>query len=389
MEYQNDPAENGLIQAGIIVPFIPNKLLPDTFIQVRGFLMHSKKDNYNFVAEVMGGGKLTFGLWDYYEKNGASAVTGNAFFEIAFGRIFNYKYSPLSFLTVHRYHDDVSALDKEEMEKSRNYLELSIPFINISSYYKAFRDGKEQYYGLSYGMLLSKGTLEYFDLTLEKTPQDDYTIRANALGIVDWFSFRFAYNTQRSLVYSVLALDHTFVLRGDMKGEEAYFSKKYAFTIGFKLFGGYYSPANDPDIDLNLVNYDKSPFTAGFDFSIQVPFMIYLDSVLMLGAGVLTVMSVATDSVMFLASLLYGGGDSVWEFYLTQMSVALMGALASDIGRQYDRDLWKDNIVWSQFHMGVHYRDRTSILHNPTQLQQKYGSWTDELFYYAKLDIFF
>ncbi len=96
-DYQQDPGSGSLFQGGIIAPILPNRLLPNTFTQGRVFLLHHKQGSLDKASEIMVGGKITVGNWEYYEKQGAAAVTGNAYFEFAFGYIASSYASPFIF----------------------------------------------------------------------------------------------------------------------------------------------------------------------------------------------------------------------------------------------------------------------------------------------------
>ncbi|HCL57871.1 MAG TPA: hypothetical protein DHW82_12815 [Spirochaetia bacterium] len=380
-EYQNDPAEKPLFQGGLIIPLLPNKVIEKSFSQYRVFLLHSKKAGFDNVAESMVGGMITIGNWEYYEQNEAAAVKGDALLEFSAGYIAPSYYSPLLFMSpVEKTSYQTKIVDNQE---KKYYYEFNIPILHLSSFYKIDQLGKDTM-GLAFRFAGTKGIFEYLEIMGEKRSEKIYNFSGELKGLFDWLSFEGKYNTEKKWVYGTAALEHLFFFQGDAKGETAYFSKKYAWAFGFKLFGGYYNPSNDLDIDYYFINKIDKPYTAGIDISVQMPFLIFMDSVLVAGGAALTVMTVATEIPIAIMYYIFAG--EVYEFYLTQFMVAFEGALIMDIGNQYDRDVWKDNAIWCQFHIGAHYHDKEGIMRNPSQLD---GPNKDEIFYYGKLDIFF
>ncbi|HOJ49909.1 MAG TPA: hypothetical protein PKW55_03785 [Spirochaetota bacterium] len=301
-------------------------MLENTYSQVNIFYLHSKPSSVDSSSTIMVGGKVSFGIWEYYEKNDAPAVVGDTYVEFGFGYILSSFYSPFLFYSPL---SRTATSDALSSKNDRFYYELNIPFLNLSSYYKVFKDKKDiPGFGITYPG--KKGVIDYLELMFEKYDKY-YNVKLYTRGILGWFNIETEYFTRdKSFYYSTFGIEHLFLIRGDAKGETAYFSKKYAWGIGFYVFGGYYDATKDPSIEYNFTEKSDFPYTFGAGVTSQIPFMIFLDSSFLIGGGFLTLAAVFTDIPLYILGLFLGIN---WEFYFTRITVSMEGALIEDIGR--------------------------------------------------------
>ncbi len=276
-------------------------------------------------------------------------------------------------------------LKAHSTEQDRFYYEINIPFLNLSSFYKTLHSEKKGIWGISFNYAGSRDTLEYLELAFEHYPDNNYNFKIHTKGIKGWFNLGAEFSTQDIFYYGVAGIEHLFLIRGDAKGEQAYFSKKYAWGVGFYFFGGYYDPTKDPAIDYNFFAKADFPFTFGAGLSVQMPFMIFLDATLITGGSFLIVATAVSEIPIALAFILLTSES--YEFYLTQAVVAAVAALGNDISNQWDRDVWQDNAVWCKINIGIHYNDREALTRNPVYALR--DSKAKDIFYYGKIDIFF
>lgn len=373
--------------AGLIIPLLPNETIEHTHFQARLFTLSSVGNFYPW--DIMPGLQLSFGNWYYYYTNDASAVMGTSFAEIAFGYVFSFNIPE-----VQSDHLDASY---EQDEESHFYIELNSPYLNLISFYKVFTNVEELLTIISAGISFMAQRSFITDI-FDFDPGEIHTVISNLMIVSDIlsgkevvlnFDFEGLFNylnlyadvhTDLGLIYAAIEFDHLFLFRGDFKGEEAYFSKKYAPGFRLKFNIGYYDPLKDYLVDFYAQpGFENYPITAGIDIAFQLPFWLVFDALLFTAGTAMVIGAIVAD---ILAIVYEASADSF--FFLTIGAIYLEGLLIEYMVYRYENDSWKENYAWSSLELGVHYNDRLSIIENPFQLEQN-----NRIFFYGKINTFF